>query len=163
MRRLLTFPHPVNETAARTVAAFVVALCALIPATQWMWLTVLLAYGFLARLASGPRFSLFGQLAVRVIAPRLPANPVPGPPKRFAQGVGAVLSTGAVVAYYAFGSEVVALGLIGLITVAASLESILGLCLGCTIFGWLMRSGVIPESTCDACRDVQGRFASASS
>jgi hypothetical protein len=52
------------------------------------------AYGFLARVASGPTLSPLGQLATRVIVPRLAAAPrlVPGPPKRFAQGIGATLS-----------------------------------------------------------------------
>ncbi|HMS25662.1 MAG TPA: DUF4395 family protein, partial [Acidimicrobiia bacterium] len=35
--------------------------------------------------------------------------------------------------------------------VAASLESVLGFCLGCTIFSALMRVGIIPESVCEAC------------
>lgn len=49
------------------------------------WLIVVLAVGFLARVLTGPRLSLLGQLATRVVAPRfgLP-NFVPGPPKRFA-------------------------------------------------------------------------------
>jgi len=46
-----------------------------------------LAYGFWARVLTGPTLSPLGQLATRVVAPRLPVEPklVPGPPKRFAQ------------------------------------------------------------------------------
>ena len=161
MHKVFDFPNPVNETTARVVAAMVVGLCVLTLATQWMWLTVPLAYGFLARVASGPRYSPFGQLASRLIAPRLPAKIVPGPPKRFAQTIGAVLSVGAVVAYFALGSALAASVLIALITVAASLESFLGICLGCTIFGFLMRHGLIPEDTCEACNNVQARLAAA--
>ena len=93
--KLLKFPNPVNEYAARSVAAMVVLLCTATLVFQTPWLLWLLALGFLARVASGPRFSLFGQLATRVIDPRIgPAKLVPGPPKRFAQAIGATLSVG---------------------------------------------------------------------
>ena len=86
--RLVGFPNPVNEKAARVVAGLVVvtALTALL--TQSSWLLWLLAAGFLLRVLSGPRFSPFGLLATKVVAPRL-GRPklVPGPPKRFAQGL----------------------------------------------------------------------------
>ena len=159
VRSPFRFPNPVNETTARVVAGLALGLCVLILATQWMWLTIPLAYGFLARVASGPRYSLFGQFASRVVSPRLPAKTVPGPPKRFAQAIGAVCSVGAVVSYYAFGSIVAALVLVAFIAVAASLESVLGICLGCKIFGVLMRHGLIPQETCAACNDVEARWA----
>jgi len=38
--------------------------------------------------------------------------------------------------------------------VAAELESIFAFCVGCTIFGALMRLGVIPEETCEACNNI---------
>jgi hypothetical protein len=151
---VFTFPNPVNETTARTVAGFVALLCVVILSAQWTWLTIALAYGFLARVASGPRFSPFGQVASRIVVPHLPAKTVPGPPKRFAQAIGSALSVGAVIAYLA-GGQAVALVLVALVLVAATLESALGICLGCTIFGFLMRRGVIPESTCQACSNVQ--------
>jgi hypothetical protein len=37
---------------------------------------------------------------------------------------------------------------------AASLEGFLGFCLGCTVFGWLIRVGVVPESICAECGDL---------
>lgn len=161
---MFQFPNPVNEKAARSVAAGVVALCLLILATTklagpgWIWLSVLLAYGFLARVATGPTLSPLGQLATRVIAPRLgQARPVPGPPKRFAQAIGAALSVGAAVLGVGFGLLGAAQVLVTLILVAATLESALGLCLGCLAFAQLMRLGVIPEETCAACNDLRLR------
>jgi len=41
-----------------------------------------------------------------------------------------------------------------MITIAATLESVFGLCLGCKMFAVLMRIGVIPESVCDRCNDL---------
>jgi hypothetical protein len=38
--------------------------------------------------------------------------------------------------------------------VAAGLESIFAFCIGWKIFGGLMRLGVIPAATCEACNNV---------
>jgi hypothetical protein len=156
--RLLDFPNPVNEKAARTVAAGVVVLCATILITGWAWLTVVLAVGFLARLASGPRFSILGRFATQVAAPRLGTPKlVPGPPKRFAQGIGATLATAAVVLHLGFGDTTAALVLVAMVLVAASLEAVFALCLGCTAFAGLMRLGVIPPEVCEACNNLSLR------
>jgi Domain of unknown function (DUF4395) len=40
---------------------------------------------------------------------------------------------------------------------AAGLESILAFCIGCQIFGLLMRSGVIPDEVCADCADIWAR------
>jgi hypothetical protein len=156
--RLFDFPNPVNEKAARTVAAGVVVLCATILITGWAWLTVVLAVGFLARLASGPRFSILGRFATQVAAPRLGTPKlVPGPPKRFAQGIGATLATAAVVLHLGFGDTTAALVLVAMVLVAASLEAVFALCLGCTAFAGLMRLGVIPPEVCEACNNLSLR------
>ena len=152
-----TFPNPVNERAARSVAGMVVILTAVTLLVRSQWLLIALAVGFLLRVAAGPRFSPFGQLATRVVAPRLgPAKLVPGPPKRFAQAIGATLSIAAVVAFFA-GAPTLSWILVALITVAALLESVGGICLGCIIFGRLQAVGVIPASVCEACLDVRLR------
>lgn len=159
MNQLFAFPNPVNEKAARSVAGGVLVLAALAVATQWLWLTAVLAVGFALRVASGPRFSPLGQLATRVVAPRLgEAKLVAGPPKRFAQTIGLTVTGAAAIAWFGFGSALVANVLLALIVVAAGLESILGLCLGCIAFGYLMRAGVIPPETCAACNDVSLRL-----
>jgi hypothetical protein len=48
---------------------------------------------------------------------------------------------------------------IAMLTVAASLEAFLGFCLGCVIFGQLMRWNLIPESVCEDCNDITRRLA----
>ena len=123
------------------------------------WLVAVLAYGFVARVLTGPTLSPLGRVVTDVITPRLPfaARPTAGPPKRFAQGIGATLSTAAVIAHFGFGSATVANVLVAMILVAASLEAFVGFCLGCTIFRGLMRLGVIPESVCEACNNLQLR------
>jgi len=156
MKQLFSFPNPVNEVSARLVAAGVVVLGVLTITLDQPWLMLLLAYGFVARVLTGPTLSPLGQLVTRVLTPNLPFAPklVAGPPKRFAQGIGATLSFGAVIAYYAFGNTVVAYVLVGMIVVAATLESVFALCLGCKIFAVLIRLGVIPEEICERCNDI---------
>jgi hypothetical protein len=156
--RIFSFPNPVNEKAARTVAFVVMLLAALTLATSWYWLLVLLAYGFVARVLTGPRLSPLGTLASRVVAPRLGAEkPVAGPPKRFAQGIGATLTTVAAVAALGFGANALADVLLAALILAAGLESIFGYCLGCQVFALLMRVGVIPEHVCVECADIGRR------
>ena len=99
MRDVFSFPTTINEKAARVVAG-VVALTALIAlVTGAYWLLVPLAYGFWARVLTGPTLSPLGRFASRVAAPRLgPPKEVSGPPKRFAQGMGAVITTAGAIA-----------------------------------------------------------------
>ena len=87
---LFSFPHPVNEVAARMVAGMVVLLSVAIITLDLPWLLIVLAYGFLARVLTGPTLSSMGLLVTRVLVPLLgdPVRPVAGPPKRFAQGRG---------------------------------------------------------------------------
>jgi hypothetical protein len=156
VRSVFSFPNPVNEVAARVVAGGVVVLCVLAIALRQQWLAVPLAYGFWARVLTGPTLSPLGQLATRVITPRLPVapRPVAGPPKRFAQAIGVVFSSTAVVLWFGFGAQLAALLVLGALAVAALLESAFGLCLGCKVFTVLMRKGLIPDTVCAACADV---------
>jgi hypothetical protein len=143
------------------VAAGVVLMAAIILFVGQTWLVAVLAYGFVARVLTGPTLSPLGRVVTDVITPRLPlaARPTAGPPKRFAQGIGATLSTAAAIAHFGFGSATVANVLVAMILVAASLEAFVGFCLGCTIFRGLMRLGVIPETVCEACNNLQLRHA----
>ncbi len=160
MSTLLSFPNPVNEKAARTVAFVVMAIAIVALATGSWWLVPVLAYGFIARVLTGPTLSPLGWLAQRVIAPRLGApRPVPGPPKRFAQGLGALITTTAAVLGFGLGLHTIGAVLLGLLIVAAALESLAGFCLGCRLFSLLMRAGVISESVCRECADIAARLA----
>ena len=152
---LFSFPDPVNEVSARLVAAGVVVMVALTLALDLRWLVAVIAYGFVARVLTGPSLSPLGQLVTRVITPRLDLapRPVPGPPKRFAQAIGVAFSASATVLVVVDQWEAarVVLALLG---IAALLESALGLCLGCKAFAVLMRMGVIPEDVCRRCNDI---------
>lgn len=164
MRRLLTFPNPVNETSARLVAAGVVAQGVAFLATRQWWVLAPLAYGFVARVLSGPRLSPLGQVVTRVVTPRIHIEHrfVPGPPKRFAQAVGVFFSSGALLAW-GFGAHAISYGLIAALIVAATLESVFAVCLGCIVFNRLMRWGLIPADVCAECNDLSRQLAPANS
>jgi hypothetical protein len=157
---VMRFPNPVNEVVARLVAAGVVLEAAAYLLTRRPIFLVTLAVGFVLRVLTGPRFSPLALLVTRVVVPRLDVEQrwVPGPPKRFAQGIGATLTVGALLAWLAGATELAAV-LVGLVAVAATLESALALCLGCRIFAVLMRAGIIPPEVCVACSDLSGRLA----
>ena len=160
---VIGFPNPVNEKAARTVAAGVALLASLTLITGWHGLIALLALGFLARVLTGPKLSVLGQLATRVIAPRLgPPRLVPGPPKRFAQAIGLTLTTVAAVSSLVFGAELLATVLMTVLLVFALLESVVGFCAGCWLFARLMAIGLIPQEVCEACADIWSRPVSSS-
>lgn len=161
---IFSFPEHVNEKAARAVAgqvlltAVLTLVLSVAVSTDWLWLTAALAVGFLARVLTGPTLSPFGQFGSRVLARHLgPAKVVPGPPKRFAQAMGFVMTAAATV-LLATGHPLGAQILVAALIVAAGLESIFALCLGCRIFAIGMRLGVIPESVCEECADVPSHF-----
>lgn len=159
MTKLLNFPTEVNDTSARIVATGAVAMASGYAVTGWAWLLIPLTYGFVARVLSGPTFSPLARLATQVITPRINANHriVAGPPKRFAQGVGALFSVTASVLFlldFSTASRWVAAALAG----PAFLEAAFGFCIGCKMFAGLMRLGVIPESVCVECNDISARL-----
>jgi len=160
--RVFDFPNPVNDVAARTVAAGVWLMAAIAVIARQPWLTIPLAYGFVARVASGPRFSPLGLFATRVVAPRLPQyrRMLPGPPKRFAQGIGAVFTVGALILWLT-GHVTGTYLLLAILLVPATLEAGFGYCVGCEIFRLGMRVGLVPATVCEECLDIWGPAAAA--
>ncbi len=160
---LFAFPNPVNEVSARLVAGGVVLLGLATIVFDQPWLTIVIAYGFIARVLTGPTLSPLGQFVTRVLTPALPFDerPVPGPPKRFAQGIGAVFSVSAAILAVGLGETTAANVVLGVLVFFATLESVFGLCVGCKVFALLMRVGVIPEAVCESCNNIALRRAPA--
>lgn len=156
------FPSVVDDVSVRVVAAVVLTVVLAAAVTGWWWLFAVLAVDFWLRVASGPRFSPLAHLTLRVIRPRLPAAPreTPGPPKRFAALMGALLTT-AITVLFALGAPAAAWVLGAAMVVFPALEAFAGLCVGCKIFALGMRVGLVPESVCAECRDISLRQRSA--
>lgn len=157
-RPLFSFPNPVNDVAARAVATGVVAMAASAVLFHQPWLTIPLAYGFAARVASGPRFSPLGLIATRMVAPRLTRweKLVAGPPKRFAQAIGVAFTLTALFLWltgHAWATDVV----LSVLIVPAALEATLGFCIGCKLFAAGIRLGIVPDAVCAECHDLWSR------
>ncbi len=160
LRTLVSFPDPVNETSARLVAAGVVAQALVFLVVREWWVLVPLTFGFLARVATGPTLSPLGQFVTRVATPAIEervrgrnvnfhSRQVPGPPKRFAQAIGLAFTASASFAWF-LGAPIVAIVLIGLLTVAATLEATFAICLGCIAYSAIWG--------CADCDDISDRL-----
>lgn len=158
MGGILGFPNPVNETSARVVAGGVVAMATATVALDQPWMLAPLTYGFAARVLTGPRLSPLGQIATKVVTPRLNVRHrfVPGPPKRLAQGFGLALSSSSAF-LVATGRKRTGYKVLSLLIGAASLEAFFGICLACRMFPFLMKIGLIPESVCEECADISAK------
>ena len=154
--RVFSFPHPVNEVAARLVAGMVLVLGLAIILLDQAWLMGFLAYGFLARVLTGPTLSPMGLLATRVLVPVLGirVRPVAGPPKRFAQAIGLAFSATALALHFGLGLETAAEGVLAVLLSFAAAEALLGFCAGCFVFGYLMRWGLVPREVCERCENL---------
>ena len=155
MTKRFPFPNPANETSARLVAGGVVIISTAFLLTNSTLILLALTYGFAARAIAGPAFSPLALLVTRIVTPKLNFNHkfVPGPPKRFAQTIGLTFAASALVLTlldYSFAANLVIAALI----FAATLESVFAICLGCIMFSFLMKLGVIPQSVCESCNDI---------
>ena len=153
---LFSFPNPVNEVSARLVATGVVLMATATILFDLRWMTLVLAYGFVARVLSGPTLSPLGQFVTKVLTPRLPFEEklTAGPPKRFAQGIGVIFSVTAAVLTFGFDAFGPAQAVLGVLIAAASLEAFVGFCLGCWVFRHLMRTGIISDEVCERCNNI---------
>ncbi|EMN12754.1 DUF4395 domain-containing protein [Leptospira borgpetersenii] len=146
------FPDSVNEYAARSVAGLVFLLTIATLLTQSIWLNLALLYGFTARVLYGPKFSIFARLAIHGIVPllNLGNKTVAGPPKRFAQGVGFLFSLTSLILLIQ--GQILAFQItLGILIFFTALESFVGFCAGCFVFGYLMQWGIIPQEVCERC------------
>lgn len=153
MTALVGFPDVVDEVNARLVAGGVVVLGLVVALAGARWLLPVVFAGFVLRVLSGPRFSPLALLMTRVVRPRLTSvheRPTPGPPKRFAQAIGATL-TGVATLLWLTGAGGAAEVLVWVLVLFATLESVVGFCAGCFLFRQLMRAGVIPQDVCERC------------
>jgi len=145
-RTIFRFPDTINETSARLVAAGVITEAVAFLVFREGWLLIPLVYGFLARVLAGPTMSPLGQFVTRVATPNLEAwlkstsqpsgfesRIVPGPPKRFAQGVGLAFTSGAALAWVV-GAPLISYLLVAFLIAAATLESVFAVCLGCIVY-----------------------------
>lgn len=155
VRQFFSFPNPVNETSARLVALGVVVQAVAFLVFREGWLLAPFVFGFAARVLTGPTMSPLGQFSVRLATPFVEqrlgvvSRRVPGPPKRFAQVVGLVFTSGAAVGW-AGGTTWLTYVLLGALVIAASLEAFAAICLGCIAYSAIWG--------CADCDDISERL-----
>lgn len=153
------FPRVVDDVSVRLIASIVLLLAMAALALHQWWIYAVLAVDFILRTRFGPGASPIALGVQHLVRPRVRAlkRPTAGPPKRFAAGVGAVL-TSVAAALWVLGLAnpvVVSIGFI--MVIFPALEAIVGLCVGCKVFGVLMRLGVVPQEICLECADISLR------
>lgn len=153
------YPAAVDGVTVRLVASAVLLVGVVAIASGQWWLYLLLAADFVPRFVWGPSRSIIATAILRFVRPRVPLAPrsVSGAPKRFAAGIGAVMTSLASVAWLlhlALGSHaaLVAVWVIaGMMVVFPALEAVFGYCVGCKIYGLLARRGWVNPDLCVDC------------
>jgi hypothetical protein len=136
----------IDPRGPRFGAAITVVVLAVVLITGNVWLlaaqTVVFAVGALAGLRHAP----YGLLYRWLIRPRLgpPGHTEAEAPPRFAQGVGMVIAAGVVC--YAVGATAGGLVFTALALVAAFLNAVFDLCLGCHMYLFIQRQKVRPSA-----------------
>ena len=157
-----SFPELINEVAARLVAIGVLALSSvvlylLIDNNNYVLIFLsILIYGFLARVSSGPKISPLALFVTKLLVPRLNFKEklVPGPPKRFAQGIGLIFSLSTAITFL-INLNSISIILISTLILFAALEAFIGFCAGCKVFKLLMNIGLIPNDVCEKCSNYK--------
>ena len=157
-----SFPELINEVAARLVAIGVLVLSSvvlflLIDKNNYVLIFLsILIYGFLARVSSGPKISPLALFVTKLLVPRLNFKEklVPGPPKRFAQGIGLIFSLSTAITFL-INLNSISIILISTLILFAALEAFIGFCAGCKVFKLLMNIGLIPNDVCEKCSNYQ--------
>ncbi|XP_004343597.2 hypothetical protein CAOG_07723 [Capsaspora owczarzaki ATCC 30864] len=167
---LFWFPYNVNDVTTRVIGLLVAGLSIMIwaaviynPDNMWpRWIACGILGDFCLRFIGGARISPIGAVA-EWIALWFPPKPIPAAPKQFAVFCGIMFSAGGVIAFFAPDpSPTAGAILFGLLTGAAALEGLFGVCLGCIMFSWLIQFGIMPKrinANSEQVWDEQNRFA----
>jgi hypothetical protein len=123
-------PRSPRFGALVTMVVFVIVLI-----TSSVWLLAAQGLVFAAGAIFGLRYSPYGMVYKLLIRPRLgpPAELEPEAPPRFAQAVGLVISVLGVIGY-ASGLDPLGMAAAAAGLVAAVLNGVFGLCLGCELY-----------------------------
>ena len=140
----MSYPKYLDENIIRPVAGFVLltTLTTLIR-PDFAFLLYFLAVDFILRYFH-PRLSILTWSAIFIsrFLLKQETHPTLAPPKRFAVLVGAIFSTLASLALFIALPVVVMLLQIALI-VASGLQSLFGFCVGCTIYDYFLKLGIV--------------------
>jgi hypothetical protein len=150
------FPRLVDDVTVRLIASVVLVLALVALDLHQPWIYAVLALDFILRTTFGPKASPLARGVQRFVRPRVRSltRPVAGPPKRFASGIGAVLTSLAALLWLLgiAGPVLVTIGVV--MIVFPALEAVAGICVGCKVFAILMKLGIVPDEICLECADI---------
>jgi hypothetical protein len=131
----------IDPRGPRFGAFIAVAVLAVVLITRSAWLLALQTLVFTIGALAGLRYAPYGLLYRWLIRPRLgpSAHTESEAPPRFAQGAGAVIALGGVLAFVA-GSAVVGIVFTALALAAAFLNAVFDFCLGCQVYLFIQRA-----------------------
>lgn len=139
--------HQVRAAAGLTLVAGAVAFVYAYFAKEYVpiqLVTVLFFVEFLLRVAVGLKYSPFGQLA-RLLTRGQSPHWVSAKPKRFAWSLGLVMSLAMAVITNGHVRGTLPLTICLICMTLMWLEAVLGLCLGCEIYGAIVRRGWVAK------------------
>lgn len=131
----------IDPRGPRFGALITTVVLAVVLVTGSVWLLAAQGLVFAAGAVLGLRYAPYGLVYRAVVRPRLrpPAELEPEAPPRFAQGVGLVFSL-AGVAGYAAGITPLGMAAAAAALLAAFLNAVFGLCLGCEMYLLIRRT-----------------------
>jgi len=131
----------IDPRGPRFGAAITVIVLAVVLITGSIWLLAAQLVVFAVGALAGLRYAPYGLLYRRLVRPRLgpPARTEAEAPPRFAQGVGMVIAAAGVLCY-ALGATAGGLVFTALALVAAFLNAVFDLCLGCHVYLLIQRN-----------------------
>jgi len=137
----------IDPRGPRFGAAITAIVLAVVLVTGSVWLLAAQLVVFAVGALAGLRYAPYGLVYRWLIRPRLgpPAHTEAEAPPRFSQGVGMVIAAGGV-ACYAVGATPGGLVFTALALIAAFLNAVFDLCLGCHMYLFIQRQKVRPSA-----------------
>jgi hypothetical protein len=131
----------IDPRGPRFGALITMVLFAVVLITGNVWVLAVQAVAFAAGAFLGLRYSPYGLIYARLIRPRLgpPGELEAEAPPRFAQGVGLVIAVAGIIGY-ALGVTPLGITAAALGLVAAILNGVFGICLGCEMYLLIRRA-----------------------
>ena len=131
---------PVDPRGVRFAAALTTLVLALVLVTNSVWLLAAQAAVFALASFAGLRFAPYSVIYRAVVAPRLgpPREREDAAPVRFSQSIGLVFAAVGVLGY-AVGLTGLGIAATALALAAAFLNAAFGFCLGCELYGLIVR------------------------
>jgi hypothetical protein len=166
LSRFFSFPNPINDADTRVHAFCILCLVAAGVALDYYnlltypFLHYYVVLGYFLRVLTGPKLDPQAFIVLFLLKPffqkifcSFPNDDFhAGPPKRFAQTIGFCTASTATVLGY-FGLTLASYSVWGFLGFLCALQFTTGFCLGCFIFGILMKAGLIPKETCNKCNN----------